>query len=120
MVAKIDAISGSGNLIFNENISLEKNLKIVHEKDRLIFLMNDNELHTLPIIKISSIKLIKNRYDNYQLNSSKVHLIELFSEQILQFGLFGMSIYKNFEEFKKNTKKGFSKNDKFDFIQYQQ
>lgn len=91
---KVSVLSEEYTLVFEENKIILKNKNKVIDNFTSIFNRN--------------MKLVKNIILNYKLNNTFVILIEINNGEVIQIGCIGISLYKDFNEFCKKTKKDYS------------
>lgn len=95
--------------IFKFNIE-HKSFELKINDDKIILINKNLELGTLNFEKSLNNVLIEKIDFNYKLNNINVILIKLNNEICIQIGRIGVSMYKSYEEFLKNTKVNYSKN----------
>lgn len=106
--------------MFYNSISKGKNeIQIIFENKKISFVLNQQKIHEEKIdLNKNCGPIIIKHEKNYILNGTNVELIELFNGMIMQLGIVGISIYKNFEEFLEKTVEYYSKKSDVIFYGY--
>lgn len=87
---------------------LREEYTLVFEENKIILNNRNKVIGNFTSIFNKNKKLVKNIKLNYKLNNTFVILIEINNGEVIQIGCIGISLYKDFNEFYKKTKKVFS------------